>query len=312
MSHGVQRLLRIGRNTADLDRAIAFYCDALGFHVDDAAPDIMPAWTQLPGMDATPPRVARLLLGSQQLELTEFSDTAAYPPDGTSADLSFQHCAIVVSDVAAVCKRVIQKGATPITREGPQTLPPSTGSVTAFKFRDPDGHPLESIHFPPGTGDPAWQRAPVDPELPSVGLDHSAISIGDVERSIAFYQLLGLQVAARGVNHGAEQQRLDDLSDAKVDVIAMQPTASHTPHLELLGYRTSHARVAKPPPLTAIAADRLTWQATNLDVLLDAITDADFTDAILTVGRAAGGNLAVLRDPDGHLSVLCESGSITS
>ena len=31
---------------------------------------------------------------------------------------------------------------------GPQLLPPSTGSVTAFKVRDPDGHPLELSYNP--------------------------------------------------------------------------------------------------------------------------------------------------------------------
>ena len=36
MSHGILKLLRIERNTANLARAVAFYRDALGFRVDDA------------------------------------------------------------------------------------------------------------------------------------------------------------------------------------------------------------------------------------------------------------------------------------
>ena len=302
MSHGVQRLLRIGRNTANLERALAFYRDALGFHLDDAnaAP---PAWSRLPGVGATPTRTARLSLGAQAIELTEFPHAAAYPDASTCCDAWFQHCAIVVDDMPAAHARTLRHGATSITRGGPQTLPPATGSVTAWKFRDPDGHPLELIAFPQGTGDPAWQAAHAPG--PTLGIDHSAISVGDVQRSIAFYELLGLRVAARGLNHGSEQQCLDDLDDVEVDVIAMQgPT--RTPHLELLGYRQPRGRTDADSDLSAIAADRAIWQARDIDVLLDALADADFTDAVITSGFIDGATIALLRDPDGHLLVLRE------
>jgi len=155
VSHGVQALLRIGRNTSDLERAIAFHREALGFELIDANA-LRPAWTQLPGVDATPSRCARLALGAQEIELTEFPDAAPYPQDSRSCDPWFQHFAVVTADIDAAFRRVLAHGATPITRDGPQRLPPSTGSVTAFKFRDPDGHPLELLALPPGTGDPCW------------------------------------------------------------------------------------------------------------------------------------------------------------
>ena len=43
MSHGIQRLLRMERNTVNLERALAFYRDASGFRVDDANA-AAPAW----------------------------------------------------------------------------------------------------------------------------------------------------------------------------------------------------------------------------------------------------------------------------
>ncbi|MGH8183751.1 MAG: VOC family protein [Rhodanobacteraceae bacterium] len=303
MSHGAQALLRIGRNTADLDRALAFHRDALGFHIADAnAP--LPAWTRLHGIDAAPTRCALLALGGQQLELSEFPRATPFPSGGTSCDLDFQHCAIVVSDMQAACARALQHGAEPITRDGPQRLPPATGSVTAWKFRDPDGHPLELTHFPRGTGDPAWQTTHA--QDPALGIDHSAISVGDVARSTAFYGLLGLHVAARGVNRGLEQQRLDDLDNVEVDVVAMQ-AATRTPHLELLGYRQPRGRPNPSGDITAIAADRLVWQARDIDVLLDALTDGDFCDAVIASGFIDGATVALLRDPDGHLVALHES-----
>ena len=300
MSHGIQRLLRIERNTADLERALAFHRDALGFRVGaaNAAP---PAWTLLPGLCDTAPRCAYLSLGAQTLVLTEFPNAAPYPKEYASNDLCFQHCAVVVDDMHAACDRVMRHGATPITRDGPQTLPPSTGSVTAFKFRDPDGHPLELIAFPNGAGDPVWQSARTDG--PTSGIDHSAISVADVTCSVLFYELLGLHVAARGVNRGVEQDRLDDLVDVEVDVVALEGTV-RTPHLELLGYRRPPGRTNASIRLAAIAVDRPIWQANNVDVLLGALTDGDFTDAIVASGFIGGATVALLRDPDGHVLVL--------
>jgi catechol 2,3-dioxygenase-like lactoylglutathione lyase family enzyme len=300
VNHGVQTLLRIERNTADIARAIAFHRDALGFRVDDGNA-AAPAWTLLPGLCDAAPRCARLSLGVQTLVLAEFPNAAPYPQDGASNDASFQHCAIVVDDMDAACARVMRHGATPITQDGPQTLPPSTGSVTAFKFRDPDGHPLELIAFPPGTGDPAWQSPRT--RGPTLGIDHSAIGVADVDRSILFHELLGLHVAGRGVNRGIEQQRLDDLADVEVDVVALEGTA-RTPHLELLGYRHPRGHANAPAGLAAIAADRLVWQAEAVDTLLEALTDGDFTDAIIASGFIGGATIALLRDPDGHLLVL--------
>lgn len=304
MSHGVQTLLRIGRNSADLDRALAFYRDALGFRVDDASA-APPAWTRLPAVvAAAPSRCALLSLGEQRLELTGFANAAPYSAHANACDLCFQHCAIVVDDMHAAHARALRHGATPITQGGPQTLPPATGSVGAWKFRDPDGHPLELIHFPAGSGDPVWQAPRSD--AATLGIDHGAISVGDVQRSLDFYQLLGLRVAARGVNRGVAQQHLDDLADVEVDVIAMQG-AARTPHLELLGYRRPRGRANPFADPVAVAADRMIWQARDIDVLLDALGDADFTDAVVASGCVDGATVALLRDPDGHLVVLNES-----
>ncbi|HEX5959801.1 MAG TPA: VOC family protein [Rhodanobacteraceae bacterium] len=303
MSHGVRALRCVGRNTADLDRAIAFHRDALGFRID-AVPAAPPARARWPTLRAPPTRCARLSLGAQCIELTEFPGGKPYPPGSTSSDLWFQHFAIVVRDMHAAHRRALQHGAVPITRGGPQLLPPATGSVTAWKFRDPDGHPLELIGFPSGTGDPAWQATQAPG--PALGIDHSAISVADIARSIGFYRLLGLHVAARGVNRGVRQQRLDDLDDVEVDVIAMQGPA-RTPHLELLGYRRPRGRADPPVDPGAIAADRLVWQAAAIDVLLDALADAGYPDALTADGRADGAFEVLLRDPDGHLLGLRET-----
>ena len=71
-----------------------------------------------------------------------------YPENATAADLCFQHFALVTRDAAAAWERARAHGATPISIGGPVTLPASAGGVTAVKFRDPEGHPLEFLQFP--------------------------------------------------------------------------------------------------------------------------------------------------------------------
>ncbi len=73
-----------------------------------------------------------------------------------------------------------------------------------------------------------------------LGIDHSAISVADSAASIAFYEGLGLRVAARSLNTGPEQERLDAVKHARVEVTALEPEQT-TPHLELLCYRSVDA-----------------------------------------------------------------------
>jgi catechol 2,3-dioxygenase-like lactoylglutathione lyase family enzyme len=125
-------------------------------------------------------------------------------------------------------------GWTAITSEGPQHLPARSGGVTAFKFRDPDGHPLELLAFGTHNVPPRWRT--VAGGNPCLGIDHSAISVAESSRSIHFYEGLGLRVSGRNLNEGVEQGRLDGLHEPRVEVTALTP-AQPSPHVELLCYR---------------------------------------------------------------------------
>jgi len=297
------RLSRVGRTVADLSRAAAFYRDALGFTGGDAI-EADPGWAEMLGGPGVRVRTCRLRLGRQEMELAEFDPPGApYPSDSTAADLWFQHIAIVTSDMDAAYQRLMAHGAIAISRNGPQLLPPSTGRVRAFKFRDPDGHPLELIQFPLGTGDPVWQE-PASGAL-TIGFDHSALSIADAARSIGFYTgVLGFALASQQVNTGPEQDRLDGLAGVAVDVVALRPMRAPTPHVELLGYRTPRGRAA-PATLrpSDIAADRLIVQVEGLAGILEALR----APASEIVTLADGKRAALVRDPDGHLVVLTDN-----
>lgn len=305
MNAGVQRLLWIERNVANLDRAVAFYRDALGFKVERDPKATPQAWRNVPRIGKHPTRSARLSLGMQQIVLSEFPSAKPYHTGATSADLCFQHCAIVVDDMGAAYPRwLAYRGGVAISRNGPQRLPPTSGGVMAFKFRDPDGHPLELISFPSDGENGIWP--PQDNDV-ALGIDHTAISVSNTERSVVFYQRLGFEVSSRGVNRGPAQQCLDNLAEVEVDVIALRPANVQTPHLELLGYRVPQGRKCPNPGVCDISADRMVLQTQNLPVLLDKLRDAHVGHITTRTTESTQSALAaLLSDPDGHWVVLLE------
>jgi catechol 2,3-dioxygenase-like lactoylglutathione lyase family enzyme len=301
----VLRLLCVSRNVSNLAEAIAFYSGALGFSVTNEALIDDPAWSELMGIPGARGYAAILRLGEQELELLTFNPPGhPYPSASRSIDLWFQHLAIVVADMKAAYAQLCRHPLVAISECGPQRLPPNTGSVIAFKFRDPDGHPLELIQFPPGTGYASWQQK----QGIFLGIDHSAVDIADMDQSLDFYTgSLGLSVASRSINSGLEQERLDDTSDVVVEVVALHPGMEGPPHVELLGYEKPTGR---PIPASVKAndllADRLVLQVDELPRLVEVLKaeGAEFiSPGIITLrdGHCA----ALLRDPTGHMLMLC-------
>jgi catechol 2,3-dioxygenase-like lactoylglutathione lyase family enzyme len=260
--------------TADLSRLRGFYQEVLGFAPDGPEQAIAPEEMLLLGLHGAGRRQA-LRLGGQVVALEQFDMVGRpYPDHGDAASLWFQHLALVVADMAEAYRRVVET--VPISEGGPQHLPESSGGMHAFKFRDPDGHPLELLQFPPQSRPAAWQGKSAAAGQIGLGIDHSAISVADTDASTGFYRPLGLEPGKGSLNQGPEQQRLDHLEGVAVAVAPMQPQAG-TPHLELLGYGVP--RGAAGPPLQAndVAATRIVWQ---------------------------GIRAALLRDPDGHLQQI--------
>ena len=139
-------------------------------------------------------------LGAQTVAFLAFDPPGApYPDTPCATDPVFQHLAIPVRamETAFVQLSTLSPGA--ISLGGPQALPKTSGGVTAYKFRDPDGHPLELIAFPDGPPAERWKAVPGL----FLGIDHSAITVTDRDAALAFYaDLLGFRVVQRGLNSG--------------------------------------------------------------------------------------------------------------
>jgi catechol 2,3-dioxygenase-like lactoylglutathione lyase family enzyme len=304
----VTQLLRVSITVADLAETAAFYRDALGL---DVAPEQKlgdPAWSRLLGLDeGTTARAMDVAIGQKILKLVAFDPQGApYPTERASNDQWFEHVALVAGDITTVWQRLMRALPEEITKGAPVLLPPNTGSVTAFKFRDPEGHPLELIFFPAGVGDLAWHQR-TSPDIR--GYDHTAISVTDLDRSVAFYEgLLGFHIGGRSLNKGPEQDHLDGLMGCEVDVVALQPAEVKTPHVELLHYRTPPGRILTGTvKANDVAAARQIHAVDDLVALVRRLEGADvpFVSPGI-VPLKSGGKAAAVRDPDGHMIVFME------
>jgi catechol 2,3-dioxygenase-like lactoylglutathione lyase family enzyme len=261
----------------------AFYESALGFR-RVAVEHLSGARTQdRLGVTGRTLRVT-LELGAQKIKLLQFVDQPGreYPAGSDASDLVFQHFAIVVADMGAAVEQLSRtSGWRAITEGGPQQLPASSGGVTAFKFRDPDGHPLELLAFPSGSVPAQWRQQRAG--SPFLGIDHSAISVGDSERSAAFYESLGLKLSGQTLNDGPAQARLDGLARPVAEVTAMEPAHS-TPHVELLCYRKTRQGGVPALRVNDVAATCLVFDA----------------DGHSLHAEPWGGPVQERIDPDGH------------
>jgi catechol 2,3-dioxygenase-like lactoylglutathione lyase family enzyme len=283
------------------DRLADFYKAAFGFVQTADLTITEPAFAQLIDIPGAIARVITLRLGGQEIELAGIQPPGRNYPHGLSGRSPlFQHFAIVVSDmVTAYARLSAQQGWKTISTDGPQSLPASSGGVTALKFRDPEGHPLELIAFPRDDTPAKWQSSST-PEC--LGIDHSAISVAVTERSVKFYERLGLSCTSSSLNIGPEQDNLDDIAGAVVNVTAMAPAIT-TPHVELLCYRGEFDRESAPPATNDVAATRLVMKVPS-EAALEGLCAQNLGTILSDPVRFEHGNLRVmLRDPDGHF--LC-------
>ena len=291
----------------DLSRTERFYRDGLGFQVVSRQTSDDPRLAHLLGVKGARLRILVMRLGAERVEFIQFAKRGkAYPKDSRSPDLWFQHFAIVVSDMENAFRHLQRVGISAISIGGPQTLPPQNGRVEAFKFRDPDGHPLELLYFAPGQGRAVWHEPPAGRLF--LGIDHSAIGVADTARSQAFYaDLLGMVQAYDATNRGPTQEALDGTFNAVVQITGLKPRASDGPGIEFLDYRTPPTGRPAPPDTQSndLVHVHLIMRVDDLDQDVKALERQGGRLVSPGIVTLAGGERAVMvRDPDGHMLML--------
>lgn len=297
----------IAITVSDMERAVDFYSRVLTFEKVSDVEVVGESYEHLEDVFGLRMRAVRMKLGDESVELVEYLTPRGrpVPSDSRSNDLWFQHVAIIVSDMDMAYLWLHQHNVDHVS-SAPQLLPTwntSAGGISAFYFKDPDGHPLEVLHFPPDKGAEKWHR-PTNKLF--LGIDHTAIVVADTERSLKFYQaLLGLSVTGRSENYGIEQEHLSNVFGAHVRITSLRGTVG--PGIELLEYMTPHDGRIFPPDEHAndLVHDQTTLVSSDVSQVARQLQDgkSPFVSSGVIVDRESAlgfGKAFVVRDPDGH------------
>jgi catechol 2,3-dioxygenase-like lactoylglutathione lyase family enzyme len=285
----------------NLERAIDFYTRVLTFELVSR---------REMADESARARVARLKLGREAIDLVEHLSPRGrpVPADSRSNDRWFQHIAIIVNDMDQAYLWLRRHGVERTSPE-PQRLPdwnPNAGGIWAFYFKDPDGHALEILQFPPDKGAARWQ---VPSDKVFLGVDHTAIVVGDTDSSLRLYRdVLGLKVVGRSENHGPEQERLNDVAGARLRITTLR--AADGPGIELLEYLAP--RTGRQLPPDARLHDLVAWRTLLTVSSAPALTSRIAAAGALLVPPGVAGvprdasrrGELVVRDGDGHALVL--------
>lgn len=303
----------VGMTVSDMDRAVDFYSKVLFFKKISDVEVFGKEYEQLQGIFGVRLRIVKMQLGHELIELTEYLTPKGrpIPLDSRSHDRWFQHIAIAVSDMDKAYQH-LRNNKVQYASTAPQRIPDSNkaaAGIRAFYFKDPDGHNLEIIYFPPGKGDSKWQKPTNETFL---GIDHTAIVVSSTTNSLKFYRdLLGLKVAGESMNYGTEQEHLNNVEGARLRISGLRSPVG--PGIEFLEYLEPKDGRSLPPD--AKPNDLLHWQTTLVVKDLEAVVQQlrlnqtmFVSSSIVAIPEQALGFKKgfLVRDPDGHTMRLVE------
>lgn len=309
----VTQLESVGITVKDMNHSLQFYTQVLGFKKISDAEYRGEEIEKLKGLFGINIRVARLQLGDEFIELTDYLTTGgrSIPEDQKSNDLFFQHIAIVVSDIEKAYQHVKKFNVEHVSTF-PQTLPksiPAAEGIKAFYFHDPDNHNLELIYFPKGKGQDKWQR---NNGKIFLGIDHTAIGVSSTENSHRFYSdILGIERKGDSWNQGIEQAHLNNVEEASLHITGYR--AAQGPGIEFLQYIKPGP--GKPYPKDSRSDDIWHWQTTLIVNDAEALykkfkeMNAVFVSKELVHQQINGIHTKsfIVRDPDGHAIQIKET-----
>lgn len=298
---------------SDMNRSVKFYSEVLKFKKISDVELQGSEWEKLYGVFGLHIRKVRMQLGDESIELVDYltSGGRSISEDFKSNDLSFQHIAIVVSDMDAAYK-ILRSFNVAHVSTSPQTLPPSipeAAGIKAFYFQDPDKHNLELIYFPKDKGQEKWHHANGGIFL---GIDHTAIGVSSTEASHLFYHdILGFERKGDSWNKGNEQAHLNNVENASLHITGYRSAMGIG--VEFLQYLNPGP--GKKYPADTRADDTWNWVTTiyvdNAEKVFNQLQTLKYQFVSKELVEIKQGkdilNAFIVRDPDGHAVNVLEN-----
>jgi catechol 2,3-dioxygenase-like lactoylglutathione lyase family enzyme len=296
---------------ADLEEAVAFYRDGIGFDVQ-GEPTTMDANPQLRAMFGLPDARLRQQIGRALplpggVEIVEIAAADGRPLEHGIRDPGAVMLIVGVRDIAATLARLKQLGA-PIVTAGGAPVAINGGPLRGVLVRDPAGHFVELL------------QAGVPPPVPTGGNANVASvrirhTVENLERSLALYRdALGLQGSPGVPGYDANPSVLAILGLPAGTQYRFATLTVPTSGLiiELLEFRGARPP-AEPPRIADPGATRIQLRVADIDAAVAALTRAGGT-FVSTGGKPldlpAGNSIlkvGIVRDPDGLFVVLIQA-----
>jgi catechol 2,3-dioxygenase-like lactoylglutathione lyase family enzyme len=296
---------------ADLEKAVVFYRDGVGFEVK-GEPTNADANPQLRAMFGLPDAHLRQQIGRAPptpggVEIVEIPRTDGQPAVAAKMGNPGAVMLIVaVRDINATLARLKQLGAPVVTTGGaPVTL---GGQALAVVVKDPAGHFVQLVQ--PATPPPATAGSTAN--VIGVRVRHS---VANLERSLALYRdALGLAGPAQVPPYASEANVLDLLGlphDTQYRLTLVTVPTSGL-QIQLMEFKGGH-RPASPAILANPGSTRMQLRVADIDAAVAALTKAGGT-FISTGGKPLdlpAGNttlkVGIVRDPDDLFIVLIQA-----
>lgn len=167
MAVSASRIDHVGITTSNLERALRFYRDLLGFRVLAVTRENRPELAQLLGLDQIDVLLADLDAGDGQLvELVQHMSPVGGVASYVSEDAGSVHLGFRVSDLSHTTELLAAEGVTMISAHAMTLDEPGTpwDGVKVLFIRDPDGAIIELIERPMPDGNLSTEAASEGPK----------------------------------------------------------------------------------------------------------------------------------------------------